>query len=88
MLYIVIFELTLKSKSDDNIVTAIKSTNVWARLSCSSYIIETTETAEELRNRLILNLEDGDKIFISYITPPAAWHGYNSGVTKWINEKL
>lgn len=88
MLYIVIFDPTLKSKADENIVAAIKSTNVWARLSSSSYILESTETAEELRDRLILHLDYGDKVFVSHITPPAAWHGYSYEVTKWIKEKL
>jgi hypothetical protein len=88
MIYIIIFELVSENQPNDEFVASIRSTKVWAKISGTTYLIKTNESATELRDRLKRFLNKNDKLFVSYVAPPAAWLGYSEEVTKWIKENL
>jgi hypothetical protein len=75
------------SRSDyTEILKQIKKT-AWARLSESSYAIETSETPEQVFNRLQPHLDPND--YLTVITLNRPWYGRQSQtVLDWLKQRL
>ena len=86
--FIIIYELSNPSSNYDRLGNLIRSQNAWARLGSSVYIIETTETAIQVRDKLIKVLNMGDKLYVGKVGAPAAWTGISEEVSMWLKNKL
>lgn len=83
--YIVTYDLN-KETSRPNIVKEIKTTS-WAKLSESSYAIETTETPESVYNRLAGFIDDNDNLYIISLRRPYFGQGPKD-VNEWLADNL
>lgn len=90
MVYIVTYDLRTEtdSQSYQQLIDLIKEEGVWACLGGSSYLIESDQTAVELRDKFKRVLDSNDMLYVGCVTAPAAWTGYSKEVTEWIKEKL
>lgn len=88
--YIVTYDLRTEtdSQSYQRLIDLIKEDGVWACLGGSSYLIESDQTAVELRDKFKRVLDGDDMLYVGRVTAPAAWTGYSKEVTEWIKEKL
>lgn len=82
--YIIIFELQNPSLNQDKLIRTIKKEENWARISKNSFIIYTLEKAVSIRDRLLNLLYQGDCIYVSKLSTPAAWYGLDNEVSNWI----
>ena len=85
---IITYDLNKELNSDDykGIITYIKQHN-WARLSESSYAIETTKTPQLIYNDISKYLDDGDRVLILTLTTP--YYGvHQKEVIDWLAAKL
>lgn len=88
MAYIVSYDLHSESANYNALVEEIRSSTSWARIVSSAYIIDTDETAEELRDRLTRRIGNNDTLFICELRRNAAWRGLSSDVSNWIKNHL
>jgi len=82
---LVAYDLNKETKRPD-IVSEVKKT-AWARLSESSYAIETSETPEQVYARFQKHLDDNDDFYVISLRKP--WDGRGSrAVIEWLRAKL
>ena len=60
----------------------------WAVLSSNAFIIGSTDDVTEIRNHFLPLIGISDKLFITKITKPAAWSGYDNRFNKWVKNSL
>ena len=88
-IYLVTYDLADASKSNyEKLLELIKQEGSWACLGSSSYLVESDNTAVELRNRYCSILTNEDILYVGVVSAPAAWHGYSKEVSNWILKKL
>ena len=55
------------------LIKAIKDYGYWGKLTESSWIVVTADTAAEVRDNLLTHLDSDDRIFVAPVGKPAAW---------------
>jgi hypothetical protein len=88
MVYIVSYDLIEPGQRYDDLINLIKQEKVWAKLGGSAYLIESSMTAVELRDRYKEVLDGNDKLYVGAVTTPAAWYGLSDQVSEWIKNNL
>lgn len=90
MIYIVTYDLRDEKNSADyeKLISLIKEEGCWACLGGSSYLIESEQSAKNLRDKYAQVLDNDDMLYVGQVLAPAAWHGYEDEVSKWILKKL
>lgn len=88
MIYIVSYDLSEPGQNYDALIEKIKESDAWARLGGSSYLVESTKDAKELRDEYKTLLDSNDKLYVGKVEAPAAWTGMPTDVSTWILEKL
>lgn len=86
--YIISFDLVKPGQNYDKIIELIKQYNVWAKLGTTTYLVQTSHSAVELRDNLKTAIDSNDKLFVGKVTRPAAWSNMSEDVSKWIKEKF
>jgi hypothetical protein len=83
---IVWFELK-DPKKRPALIRKIKSFGPPARLGDSAYLISTTVSAADVRDRLSagLDVDDGDRLYVGATTRPSAWMGMPDSISNWIH---
>ena len=59
----------------------------WARLSESSYAIDTTETPKQVYEALVPHLDDNDDLLVFTLTTPY-WGQADDEVVEWLEGKM
>lgn len=88
MIYIVTYDLIEPGQKYEKLLALIKAEPAWARLGGSSYLVDSDESAVELRDKFKQALDFNDKLYVGVANAPAAWTGMPDAVTKWIKEHL
>lgn len=83
--YIVTYDLN-REVVRPNILAEIKK-KTWAKLSESSYAIDTNETAQQVFARLRPLIDDDDNLFIMPLRKPYAGYGPEK-VIEWLDQRL
>lgn len=83
--YIVTYDLN-KETVRPKIVDEVQKTG-WARLSESSYAIETEETPQEVYNRFLPLLDSNDTFYAISLSRPYYGQGLDE-VNQWLEENL
>lgn len=86
--YIVSYDLCNPGQNYEQLLRLIRRYSAWARLGGSAYIIETSDTAKNVRDYLSRVLDRNDKLFIGTIKAEAAWYGLGDEVSQWLINKL
>lgn len=86
--YIVSYDLSTPGQNYETVLKAIKKYPGWARLGGSSYIVLADETAAQIRDSIMSNMDSNDKLFIGTVTAPAAWIGLGDEVSDWLKNNL
>lgn len=86
--YIVTYDLANPGQNYERLLAMIKAEENWARLGGSSYLITSSSTAVELRDKYKIALDANDKLYVGVVKSPAAWTGYTKEVSDWIKQYL
>jgi hypothetical protein len=80
--FLISYDLNKEAKRPP-IVTEIKSFGSWARISESSYAVETDMTAQAVYNKMAKHLDINDTLYVIKLSPP--WTGQGSReVNDWL----
>lgn len=89
-IYIVTYDLHKDATPTDyeRLLNLIKEEGCWACLGGSSYLVESEQSAINLRDHYSTVLSAEDMLYVGLVKAPAAWHGYSQEVSNWIKQKL
>jgi hypothetical protein len=82
--YIVTFELKNPGLNREKLITSIK-TAAWARLSANTFLVTSFNDSEKIRDILLEQMYEGDKIYVGKVDNLAAWYGLDKDVSDWIH---
>ncbi|MCR4308019.1 MAG: hypothetical protein NUV80_05645 [Candidatus Berkelbacteria bacterium] len=84
--HIVTYDLNKESKRPP-IVEEVKKSALWAKLSESSYAINTNETATQVYKRFEKYIDDNDNLYVIGLHKP--WNGFGpKAVNNWLDQNL
>lgn len=86
--YLVTYDLNRPGQNYDNVVTRIKTSNNWAKIATTTFIIVSPQSAVQVRDYLMEVMDANDEIFVGLISAPAAWSGLNNEVSNWLRNNL
>jgi hypothetical protein len=81
---LVFYDLADPARNREALVQKIKSYGPWARLGAFAYLIRTDQPPAAVRDGLKTVLGEGDRLFVTVSSRPAAWRGLPEAVSKWI----
>lgn len=84
--YIVSYDLA-PDGDYQSLYAELKAKKVWARVTESTWVIVTDESAAELRDRLTTVMDDKDRLFVVKSGVEAAWRNArckNEWLKKWL----
>jgi hypothetical protein len=84
--YIVPYDLR-KQRNYDELYEAIKSYGTWAHILESTWAVETTKSAVEVRDHLLEFIDSDDGLFVIKSGKEAAWQGVICK-NDWLKEHL
>lgn len=84
---LVTYDLHTRGQNYTDLLAKIKEGGMWARLSESSYAVDTTKTPRQLYDYLKTALDSNDHLFILPITKPYWGYGPNDTI-EWLNKHL
>lgn len=82
--FIVTFELKNLGLNRERLVKSIK-TGAWARLGPNTFLITSYYSTEHIRDILLEQLYEGDKIYVGKLGSEAAWYGLDQDISDWIH---
>lgn len=86
--YIVTYDLAESGQRYNKLIELIKSEYAWAKIGYSAFIVKSSLSHTELRDKFKQALDSNDKLFVGAISAPAAWYGLSDEVSKWLNNNL
>lgn len=85
--YAISYDLIV-DKDYQKIIDEIKSFSSWAKPLESFWLIKTSETAENVRDRLKKVMDSNDKLMVVEVSKWWATYNISSKVTDWMKENI
>lgn len=83
------YDLRKPGRNYEDLYEHLKSYSTWAKPLESLWLIKTSYTPEEVRDRVRGHVDANDGLFVVDVTSkPAAWVGIPPKVSDWIKENL
>ena len=88
--YIIGYDLNRPRGASDypNLINAIKSIGLWWHHLDSTWLVNSNQSAEQIRNNLVHFIDSGDELLVIAASREAAWHGFNEKGSSWIKDNL
>lgn len=86
--YIVSYDLFAPGQKYEKLIELIKSEFAWAKIGYSTFIVKSSASHTELRDKYKQTLDTNDKLFVGAVSAPAAWYGLSDEVSNWLNNNL
>lgn len=67
---------------------AIKSFGTWWHHLDSTWLVVTSMTAKEIRDKLQPHIKGGDELLVAKASGEAAWAGFSDRGSSWLKENL
>ncbi len=86
--YLIGYDLN-KQKNYPDLIDAIKSlSGTWWHHLDSTWIIVTEKTAVQIRDSLKKHIDNDDELLVARLHGAAAWTGFNSNGSQWLENNL
>jgi len=86
--YIVCYDLHVQGQNYSCIIRKLESYPIHWHTQQSVWIIETHQTAVQIRDNLSGCLDKNDKLLVAELSRRAAWIGYSDNISKWLKDRL
>lgn len=86
--YIVTYDLHKSGQNYDGLISAIKAYGTWCKLQQSVWIVVSAKTSVQIRDDLKMHIDSNDKLFVALLAGEAAWTGYTTEISDWIQKNL
>lgn len=79
------YDLVKPGRNYDSLIRAIKDlSGSWCHPVESSWIVSTSLTSKQVRDRLVPHIDSNDKLLVAELTGVAAWHNLDPKVAEWL----
>jgi hypothetical protein len=86
--YLISYDLNKPGQEYTKLIEAIKSYGTWWHHLDSTWIVVTSDTAVEIRDKLKPYLDKGDELLVVALKGEGAWTGFNEKGSSWLKEHL
>jgi hypothetical protein len=86
--YMIGYDLNKPLQNYNDLIQAIKAYGTWWHHLDSTWIIQTEQTAAEVRDNLAQHIDTNDELLVAKISAPAAWRGFNEKGSQWLKDHL
>lgn len=89
MLYMIGYDLNKPGQDYTPLFDAIKAmSNAWWHYLDSTWLIESSYSAEQIRDHLSTVIDMNDELLVAAISAPAAWVGFSDKGSEWLSSHL
>ncbi len=71
---IICYDLCAPGRNYDELYKTLKSYDVWAHVTESTWFVKTSESCVQVRNNLLSKMDNNDRLFVAELTGEAAWY--------------
>lgn len=86
--YIVSYDLLNQGQNYQCITQKLKGYETHWHIQGSVWIVETSDSAVQIRDYLMPCLDQNDKLLVARLEGEAAWSGYADAGSKWLKARL
>ncbi|MGR3316811.1 hypothetical protein [Roseovarius indicus] len=84
--YVVAYDLSYAGQNYECLTRKLRAYGTYCHLQQSAWLIESSQTAVQVRDNLSACLDGNDRLFVAELSGEAAWTGYDAATSKWIKE--
>ena len=82
------YDLHRPGQNYKSLFDAIKSYGTHWHILDSTWIISTSESASQIRDKLLPHIDDNDQLVVVGLSGEAAWYGFNQDGSQWLKQQL
>ena len=86
--YLISYDLNSPKKDYESLFAAIMKYPTHWRYLDSNWLVETSDTAVQIWDKLTKELSANDQLFIARLSGEAAWLGFPESGTRWLKARL
>ena len=86
--FVVSYDLQKLGQNYDCIIKKLEAYGTHRHMQQSVWIIQTNQTAVQIRDNLKPCLDQNDKLFVGKLSGEAAWWGYGQNIDNWLKQNL
>ena len=86
--YLIGYDLIKQGQNYDALTEEIKNMGNWWHCLGSTWIIKTNLDSVQIRDRLILKIDNNDKLLVVRLREEAAWVGFEKECSDWLKNNL
>lgn len=82
------YDLRSPGRNYSALYDLLRSYPSWCHVTESHWLLQTTETAEQIRDRVAEVIDTNDRVFVAVTSSPAAWQGLPQDASDWLRTEL
>jgi CRISPR/Cas system-associated endoribonuclease Cas2 len=86
--YIITYDLNRAGQNYESLNKAIQSYGTWAKIATTTYVVISSDSAENIRNNLQQYIDNNDELFVGKLNGEAAWYGLSDKISSWLQTNL
>jgi hypothetical protein len=86
--YLVCYDLNKPGQDYSDLIEAIKAYGTWWHHLDSTWIIQTNQTAQQIRDNLVAHIDSNDELLVVKSSGEGAWSGFNAKGSQWLKDNL
>lgn len=86
--YVVTYDLHQTGQNYTCLIGKLKSYSTHWHAQGSVWLIQTTDSAVQVRDKLAACLDSNDKLIVARLQGEAAWIGYGADINRWLKATL
>jgi hypothetical protein len=84
---LIAYDLNAPVQNYDELIKSIKSLGAWWHHLDSTWLVKSSLSSTQIRDRLREHLDPNDELLVVNVTGDArAWRGFNERGSKWLKE--
>ncbi len=88
MVYNISYDLNEPGQDYDELYETIEDLGDWIHPLDSTWLVSTSLSAEEIRDKLEIVVDDTDALLVTKATTPGAWLNLSDDESAWLQSKL
>ncbi|RNI20737.1 SinR family protein [Flexivirga caeni] len=83
------YDLNRQGQDYDDLIASIKALGSWWHHLDSTWLVKTSSSAKEVRDRLARHIDSNDELLVINVSGDAvAWRGFNERGSKWLKDNF
>ena len=84
--FVIGYDLNRPGQDYKSLFDAIKGIGNWWHCLDSTWIVKSSLTAIQVRDKLAAHIDGNDKLLIAVLSGEAAWKGFDNDCSTWLKD--